>query len=329
MSNINNMNKFKNFVNLAENFDISSLKIAIIYGGEWEESEISKMSANGVYSTVKSDVKEVKMINCDANLIENLKNFKPNVVFNAMHGTFGEDGKLPVILDFLQIPYTHSGYYSSFIGMQKDLSRKIFEDNNIPIAKGISMSKQNIIDEKYVNLFDQWKAKKLVIKPNNSGSSVGVKIVSKEEKPVFNDKFDHLFNNYVIEEFIDGIEISVPVLMNSALGCLELLPIDGFYDYKNKYTNGKTKHVYPAQIPNELYQKALEYAEIAHKSLKCKTVSRADFRVDIKKNRLALLEINTHPGFTEFSITNDVAAREGIAYKNLVKLLIKDASFEK
>lgn len=318
-----------NIKKISLNFDLSEKKIAIIYGGKFEESEVSVVTANAFKGAIQNEASEILMIDAKNDIIDEIKTSKPDCILNAMHGTFGEDGRLQAILDYLKIPYTHSGFYASFIAMNKELSKNIFKQNEIPVPNGFCIGKEDIKNGVDLDFyFQELKSEKIVIKPNDSGSSVGVQILKKGEK-INPEKIrlEH-HNSFLIEEFIDGIEISVPVFLDKAIGVLELSPKDGaIYDYEHKYTDGLTEHIYPARMAGDFYNLALKYAEIAHKSIECKTVSRADFRFNPKKNILKLLEINTHPGATELSIVPDVLSRNGLEFKDFVKILIKDASY--
>ena len=316
----------KKVLQKAEDFPVGKLKIALVCGGNNEESDVSRTSGLGIFSVIQTIARESIMIDVkEKNWLEKLKKFNPDITFNALHGRFGEDGRFQAIMDEIGLKYTHSGYEASFIGMQKNLSKTIFAEHNIPLAKGNCVVTKNIDEQCIIRLFDELSSDKIVLKPNNSGSSCGVAIFSKNES-IDLGKIDKRFDKYIAEEFIDGIEISVPVLCGIALGVLELHPISGWYDYQNKYTEGKTEHFYPARMPKDEYQEAMKYAEIAHEVIGCKTLSRADFRFNPKNNQLCLLEINTHPGFTPLSIAPDVAQKEGISWENLIKIILQDAN---
>lgn len=315
--------KVQNILAKIKNFSISNLNVVIIYGGNFSESEISYMSAKSFYNSIVNDAKNITMLNFSDNLIDEIKTLKPDVIINAMHGTFGEDGRLPVILDFLKIPYTHSGYYASFIAMQKDISAQIFANHGIPIPQSSKYKAQDINHQILGQYFKQYKAQKLVIKPVDDGSSVGVQIISNPQEVNLTDLAQYSY--VLIEEYIPGLELSVPVLCGVALGCIELRATNGFYDYTNKYTDGKTQHIYPAPIKEEYYHKILQYAEIANKSINCKTISRSDFRFNTENNQIAMLELNTHPGMTTLSIVPDVASRYNITYSDITKILLYDA----
>jgi len=310
-------------------FDFSKIKLCIVFGGNFEESEVSKMSASSILQNLnKFDFAKIDSIEYSDNLIENLKKSNPDIVFNAMHGEFGEDGRLPALLDFLKIKYTNSGYLTSIVAMQKNLANKIFQENGIPIASNLLISKNVLNDENINSFFKKLNTDKIVIKPVDGGSSIGVSILEKNQNYNISESLKSKSKNFLVEEFVGGVEVAVPVILGTALGILQLNPKKGFYDYENKYTDGKTDHIYPARLPDEIYKKVLKYAEIAHEKLGCKTLSRSDFKIDLQKNQIIILEVNTHPGMTKLSIFPEVAAKNGISFEKLLKLMIYDAYCE-
>ncbi|QED23291.1 D-alanine--D-alanine ligase [Candidatus Deianiraea vastatrix] len=321
---------FEEIISKVKKFDFTKIKLAVVYGGNFEESEVSRSSARSILENLqKSDFLSIDALECDENLIDNLKKIKPDVVLNAMHGEFGEDGRLPAILDFLDIKYTHSGYLASIIAMQKPLAESIFVKHNIPIAKGIVATRSEIKDfDKISKLFLDFDAKKLVIKPVDGGSSIGVSIIEQGGGFDISESLKCKSQNFFVQEFVGGLEVSVPVLLGKALGILQLNPKNGFYNYENKYTDNKTEHIYPAELPSDIYNKLLGFAETAHLALGCKTLSRSDFKVELSTGKIIILETNTHPGFTKLSIFPEVAAKNGIEFETLLKLMVYDAYCE-
>ncbi len=314
------------FINDIKKFDFSTLKVAVVFGGKFSESAVSRDTAKSFQEALVVLKIPHRMIEFSNNLIAEIQLYHPDVVLNAMHGTFGEDGRLPVLLDFLGYKYTHSGYYPSFCGMQKDIAQILCEQWGAPVIPSIRVDKKDIIKENIADFFTQLQTDKLVIKPNDDGSSVGVVILNQSDAQWnYSQINDSKSEHFLVQKYIDGVEISTPVFFGKAVGSLELSPKSGFYDYKNKYTDGLTEHIFPARISEELSNNAIEYAETAYKALNCSGIARVDFRVDMQNNTLYLLEINTHPGMTKLSIVPDVAARQSVDFQTLVALMIYDA----
>jgi len=257
--------------------------------------------------------------------LSKIKKLKPKVVFNALHGKYGEDGFVQTMLESLKFPYTHSGVISSSLAMDKVISRNIFKKNNLKVPKYFLLKKVN---EKHLKKKIKNNNIKfpVVIKPVNEGSSLGVYICNTNLNLKRNCK--KLFREYdriLVEEFIPGKEIQVAVMNNKAIGAIELVPKRKFYDYKAKYSNkAKTKHIMPADIPKKKYKEALLLAKKAHNLLKCKGITRSDFR--FFKNKFYLLETNTQPGMTKLSLVPEIANYCGIKFNDLVEWMIKDAS---
>ena len=254
-----------------------------------------------------------------------LRKLKPKLVFNALHGKYGEDGFVQSILESLKIPYTHSGILSSSLAMDKELSRILFKKNKIKtpkyflIHKGSKKNFKRKIKEKKIKF-------PIVIKPVNEGSSLGVYIC--KNKIQFDKNYKKLnseYNKILVEEYIPGKEIQVAVMGNKALGAIELIPTREFYDYKAKYsTKAKTKHVMPAPLSQKKYNEVLFVAKKAHKILGCRGVTRSDFR--FYKNKFYLLETNTQPGMTKLSLVPEIAHYCGINFEDLIVWMVMDAS---
>ena len=298
-------------------------KVAVVMGGLSGEREISLLSGKGVVEALKKSGYTVKAIDLTPDIaafVKELQRFKPDVVFNALHGVYGEDGCVQGLLNLMHIPYTHSGVEASAVGMDKEQTRKIAKTIGIPVAKGGLKTK------------DEMKKKMpplpYVAKPNADGSSLGVFIVKtkKEHEQLLKkwgkDKYK------LVEEYIPGRELSATVLNGKSIGTIELVPKTGFYDYKNKYTDGTTRHIVPAPLPAKQARLISKYSELIHKTLGCRGVSRSDFRYDDSDKRhprLVFLEINTNPGMTPLSLVPDIAKHKKITYDMLVKKLVEEA----
>ena len=303
-----------------------SKKILIISGGISKERAISLETGLQVSRELKKNNFKVKI--CEPNFeIKNIiKKYKPKIIFNALHGQFGEDGYIQTILETFNIPYTHSGVLASAKAMDKEISKKIFLKNGILTPKYIKYSfdkKKNEI----INIVKNKLKFPVVIKPINEGSSVNVFICNK------NNFFNNLqklkfYKNVMIEKFIPGREIQVAVMGNKTLGAIELKPKRKFYDYEAKYNpKARTEHIIPVSLAKEKYNNLLKIALKAHKVIGCKGVTRSDFK--FYKNKFYLLEINTQPGMTKLSLVPEIAAYYGISFIKLLKWILNDASANK
>ena len=299
--------------------------IVILLGGISGERKISFLTGRACYQALKKKGYKVKILDARGNFVSKLKKLNPKIVFNALHGKYGEDGFVQSILEFLKIPYTHSGVVSSSLAMDKMLSRVIFKKNKLKVPKYF------LIEKNYKgNVEKKIKSKKIkfpiVIKPNNEGSSLGVYIC--KNKKTFKKNYNKIKNEYnqiLVEEYIPGKEIQVAVMGNKPLGAIELIPKREFYDYEAKYSSdAKTKHVMPAKLKKNKYKEVLRIAKKAHKVLGCKGVTRSDFR--FFKDNFYLLETNTQPGMTKLSLVPEIAKYCGIKFDNLVEWMIKDAT---
>ena len=300
-------------------------KILIISGGISKERTISLDTGKQVARELKKKYL-IKTCEPDHNLKNNIKKFKPHVIFNALHGQFGEDGYIQSILENFKIPYTHSGVISSAIAMDKEISKKIFIKNKILTPRYIKYS----YDHNDKELFSVVKKKlkfPVVVKPINEGSSVNVFICNVKN---FLKKVK-LLENYkeiLIEEFIPGREIQVAILGNKKLGAIELRPKRKFYDYDAKYKkNANTEHIIPVDLSKTNLQKVLDISLKAHKLIGCRGVTRSDFK--FYKNKFYLLEINTQPGMTKLSLVPEIAAFKGVNFFELLKWIINDASINR
>ena len=301
-------------------------KVLILGGGISKERLISLETARAVYKALIK--KNYKVIICepDGNLTNKIKSFKPNIVFNALHGQFGEDGYIQTVLESQKVKYTHSGVLASSIAMDKEISKKIFIKKKILTPKYIkfNFSKSNKIDKKLIFMIQKKLKFPVVVKPINEGSSVNVYICSKKNF-IQNLKKLVLYKEILIEEFIPGKEIQVAILGNRKLGAIEIKPKRKFYDYEAKYNvKAKTKHIIPVEMSKKNLEKVLNIALKAHNSIGCKGVTRSDFK--FYKNRFFLLETNTQPGMTKLSLVPEIAAYAGMSFINLIEWILKDAS---
>jgi D-alanine-D-alanine ligase len=290
------------------------LKVAVLKGGWSLEREVSLVSGNEIEKALKELGHEVYLIDVQKNLeqlIEDLKTIKPDIVFNALHGKGGEDGTIQSILDFLCIPYTHSSITSSATAMNKYLSKQIFEFHSIPVPKSKLLTKE---EYKNSNLKLPY-----VIKPVDEGSSFGVKIILNHDDEK-NAKKNWSFDYALVEEFLDGREITVGVLNDNVLGTLEIIYKNEFYDFEAKYTDGASTHLTPAPLEKHEEDTVCDLALKAHKALMCSGVSRSDFI--FANNTFYLLELNTQPGMTPISLLPDIAKSKGLFYKDVVNQIL-------
>ena len=301
-------------------------KILIISGGISKERLISLDTGQQVANELKKNGYRVKITEPDNNLEKNIKFFKPNVIFNALHGQFGEDGYIQTILERFKIPYTHSGVIASSIAMDKEISKKIFIKNKINTPKFFTYS----YDVKNEDLIKKIKKKlrfPVVVKPLNEGSSVNVYICNEKNIIKILNSIKQ-YKKVMIEEFIGGREIQVAIMGNKKLGAIELKPKRKFYDYQAKYnSSAKTKHIIPINLPKGKMDIVMNMAYKAHKVIGCMGVTRSDFK--FFNNKFYLLEINTQPGMTKLSLVPEIAAYRGISFLELIEWIMQDASKKK
>ena len=301
-------------------------KILVLCGGTSKERLISLDTGKQVAKELKKNKYNVLISEPDHNLLKNIKLFKPDIIFNALHGRFGEDGYIQTILETQKIPYTHSGVIASSIAMDKEISKKIFIKNKILTPKYIKFiykkNKKNVI-----KVIEKKLKFPVVIKPINEGSSVNVYICTKKNI-VKNLKILSSYDQILIEEFIAGREIQVAIKGNKSLGVIELEPKRKFYDYEAKYNlNAKTKHIIPVNLAKKDMQKIITVTLKAHKLIGCKGVTRSDFK--FYKGKFYLLEINTQPGMTKLSLVPEIAKYMGISFITLIEWILKDASINR
>ena len=303
-----------------------NMHVVVLMGGWSAERPVSLMSGNGVADALEErGFTHVSRVDMDRNVAQVLTALRPDVVFNALHGSPGEDGTVQGMLDLMQIPYTHSGTTTSAIAIDKELTKAVL------VPGGVRMPKGKMVDSKALYEGDPMP-RPFVLKPVNEGSSVGVAIVTDESNYGFpisaraEGPWMH-FDRLLAEPFIRGRELTVAVLGDEALCVTELKPKAGFYDFDAKYTDGMTEHVCPADVPPAMAEAMLAMALRAHRLLGCKGASRSDFRWDDEQGEagLYLLEINTQPGMTPLSLVPEQAKQKGIAYGELVERIIAEA----
>jgi len=301
-------------------------KILVLCGGISKERLISLDTGKQVANELKKN--QYKVLACEPNntFLQKIKAFKPDIIFNALHGQLGEDGYIQTILETQKIPYTHSGVIASSIAMDKEISKKIFIKNKILTPKYIKFS----YEKNKINIIKMIQKKfnfPVVIKPINEGSSVNVYICSKKDIIKKLNKLS-IYNQILIEEFIPGREIQVAIMGNKNLGAIELKPKRKFYDYEAKYnTNAKTEHIIPVNLNTKDLKKIIDITSKAHKVIGCKGVTRSDFK--FYKGKFYLLEINTQPGMTKLSLVPEIARYAGISFIKLIEWILKDASINR
>jgi len=303
-----------------------NIHVVVLMGGWSSEREVSLTSGNGVADALRergwSNVTELDM---DRDVASRLSEIKPDIVFNALHGTPGEDGTVQGMMDLMGLKYTHSGLETSVIAIDKELTKMVLVPHGIRMPAGRVVSSESLHQEDPL-------PRPYVVKPINEGSSVGVAIVTEDGNygnPIGRDVPGpwNEFNDLLTEPFIRGRELTVAVLGSEPLAVTELKPKAGFYDYAAKYTDGLTQHICPAEIPYEIASAMMDMAARAHQLLGCKGASRSDFRWDDEQGEagIYLLEVNTQPGMTPLSLVPEQAKLKGIAYGELVERLIAEA----
>ena len=301
-------------------------KILVISGGISKERIISLDTGKQVAKELRKNGYLVKICEPDKNFLSITKNFKPHIIFNALHGQFGEDGYIQTILETIGIPNTHSGVISSAKAMDKEISKRVFKKNKILTPKYFLYT-FNKTNKKLTSEIEKKLGFPVVVKPINEGSSVNVFICTK--KNLFS-KLQHLkdYKKILIEQFIPGREIQAAIIGKKKLGAIELKPKRKFYDYQAKYNlKAKTEHIIPVDLSKKNYAKLMNITFKAHKLLGCRGVTRSDFK--FYNGKFYLLEINTQPGMTKLSLVPEISSHVGINFINLIKLILKDASINK
>jgi D-alanine-D-alanine ligase len=303
--------------------------VAVLMGGWSAERNVSLSSGEACGTALLRAGFNAVMIDVKRDSIHNvLMDLKPDVAFNALHGKWGEDGQAAALLETLQIPYTHSGVLASAMAMHKEKSKLVFRSAGIPVAES------KMVDIEVAGTTHPMTPP-YVVKPVAEGSSFGVHIIEHgrnspasiilEQRELFGDQV-------MVERFIPGRELTCAVMGDVALGVIDIVPQLGFYDYDAKYVPGGSKHILPAEIPNDIYRKVQRYSLEAHRAMGCRGVSRSDFRLDDSKGRepeLILLEINTQPGMTGTSLVPELAAHAGHTFEELVTWMVNDASLNR
>jgi len=305
-------------------------KVLVVFGGTSGEREVSLDSGRACIKALKKIGYRLSTFDPKKKPLHLIDKNKTDVIFNALHGKDGEDGVAQSYFEYLRIPYTHSGVTSSYNAMNKVISKEIFKKNKIKSPEYFVLEKE---DYNKIKLKKSIKRKKIkfpiVVKPINEGSSIGVKIcknilnLNKSTKSLFKK-----YTELIFEPYIGGQEIQVAVINGASLGAIELEPKRKFYDYKAKYSKAaKTKHIMPANLKKSKYKEALQIAKRAHNALRCKGITRSDFK--FFKNQFYLLEINTQPGMTNLSLVPEIANYKGMSFENLVEKILLNASINR
>jgi len=294
---------------------IQNKKIGVLCGGISSEREISLKSGKAVYDAIKKSGFKVVLIDVDKNIAKELIKQKIDVAYVTLHGPMGEDGTIQGMLEIMKIPYTGCGVFSSSASMDKIISKKLFEYANIPTPKWLEVNKKTKQTESL--------SYPVVIKPATQGSAIGISIVKNKKEY---DKALNLAFKYdlrvLIEKYVKGTEITVSVLNGKALPVIEIIPDGKFYDFKSKYTLGKSKHLIPPRLPKNIILQAQKIGEKVYSEFLCKGICRVDMIVD-KNNKMWILETNTLPGMTETSLFPDAARASGMSFEKLVLEILK------
>ncbi|WP_419815439.1 D-alanine--D-alanine ligase [Glacieibacterium sp.] len=301
------------------------MKVAVLMGGWSSEREVSLTSGRGIAAALEHLGHDVTVIDMGRDVAQKLSAAAPDVVFNALHGTPGEDGSVQGLLDLMGLKYTHSGLTASAIAIDKELTKRILTPLGIRMPGGHVVSSASLYEGDPI-------PRPYVLKPVNEGSSVGVAIVTDSSNygnpiaPGAEGPWQH-FDSLLAEPFIAGRELTVAVLDGEALAVTELTTAQGFYDYEAKYSEGRTVHTCPADLPADVEASALKMALAAHEALGCRGTSRSDFRYDPAQGEagLYLLEVNTQPGMTPLSLVPEQAKYRGISYDQLVARILASA----
>ena len=297
-------------------------RVAVIMGGWSSERPVSLSSGRGMAEAARVSGFDVVEIDVTRHLAQQLEQAKPDVVLNALHGPWGEDGCVQGVLEVMGIPYTHSGVLASALAMNKDKARAVYAQHGLDIAEGglyavEDLARDHIMPPPYV------------IKPIAEGSSFGVFIVREGANRPPKELTDGTWqfgSHALVEKFVPGRELTVGVMGDRAIAVTEITTLREYYDFAAKYESGGSRHVLPADLPNAVTEAALAASLRAHRALGCRGVSRSDFRYDEKAGRLVILETNTQPGMTPTSLIPEQAAHLGIDYPSLVRWMIEDAS---
>jgi len=302
-------------------------RVAVLLGGLSPEREVSLVSGRACANALREEGFDVTEIDAGHDVAVRLADAKPDAVFNALHGRWGEDGCVQGLLELMEIPYTHSGVLASAVAMHKEHAKSAFRAAGLPLAKSILVDRRRAAESHPMK-------PPYVVKPVNQGSSVGVFIVREgDNRPpaALGTAEWNLGDQVMVEDYVPGRELTVAVMGDRGLAVTEIVPKMAFYDYDAKYAPGGSEHVVPAHIPDAVRDEAMALAERAHAALGCRGVSRTDFRYDDTKgaNRLIVLEVNTQPGMTPTSLVPEQAAYKGMSFRALVRWILEDASCDR
>ena len=300
--------------------------VAVLMGGWSAEREVSLRSGKACGDALASVGYQVTPVDVGRDVAEVLARLKPDIAFNVLHGRPGEDGTIQGILEILRIPYTHSGVLASALAMDKPAAKIVMAAAGVPVPEGLVVSRAEAAKAHAIK-------PPYVIKPPAEGSSVGVFIVQADQahppQELTRPDWPH-GEQVLVERYIGGLELTCAVMGEEALGVIEIEATTRFYDYESKYSPGGSRHILPARISPNIYQRARNLALTAHRALGCRGVSRADFRFDPRSDGdLVCLEVNTQPGMTEMSLVPELAAHAGLSFGDLVKWIVEDASLER
>ena len=295
-------------------------KIMLLYGGISAEREISIITSKEISKSLKRLGYEIVEIDANESLSKDLEIHKPDLIFNGLHGTWGEDGTVQHIIEEYGIPYTHSGIESSKLAMDKLESSKLF------IKNGFNHPSTYLLPFEKIKNQTEFKFP-YVIKPRNEGSSVGVSIIKDQEQLIKYLSNNSFRSELLLQEFIDGPEINVAVIGTNKTGSIEIDPKNEFYDYESKYfDSGKTKHIHPPRLEKELIEEVENLGLKAHKILGCRGISRTEFILDKETKAFYILELNTQPGMTSTSLVPEIAKYNGISFDELINWMVNDAA---
>lgn len=298
--------------------------VAVLMGGFSSERSVSLSSGEACAKALEQEGYKVTKIDVGRDVASVLSHLRPDVAFNALHGIFGEDGRIQGILEFLQIPYTHSGVLASALAMDKGRAKIVASTQGVTVAPSRVMSRFDIGDKHPIE-------PPYVVKPVCEGSSFGVVIVTDDQARPPKELGEaewHYGDDVIVEKYVAGRELTCAVIGDMALDVCEIVPYEGykFYDFNSKYKPGGSRHVCPAPLSPIIYQNVQLMSVAAHQAIGCRGVSRSDFRYDEEKGELVWLEINTQPGMTPTSLVPDIAKVSGHSFGDLVKWMVEDAS---
>jgi D-alanine-D-alanine ligase len=296
-------------------------KVAVLKGGPSAEREVSLVSGRECAAALRGEGYDVTEVDAGRDLVERLAALKPDVVFNALHGRWGEDGCVQGLLEWLRLPYTHSGVLASALAMDKERTKQVYRAAGLPVCESRLASRDAVMAAHVM-------APPYVVKPYNEGSSVGVYLVEPGGTPP--QLSEEMPEVVMVEAFAPGRELTTTVMGARALGVTDIVT-EGWYDYDAKYKAGGSRHICPAEIPEEITEACLDYALRAHRALGCRGVTRTDFRWDEARGLagLILLETNTQPGMTPTSLSPEHAGLAGLSFGQFCAWMVEDASCDR